>query len=206
MLGHILWWSVLEEYIKKPNACTVCNSPVLFKEKQLTWRPNNWTTKPQQGERNGLKDELGGMSYPSLCWLLGAENVYWYRDPGERNKDIWFTGPGGLQICYWKWENMSMNQLQEWKQSQNGFGFVAVSSGNIAVGGLRLHEVRKSTQSFLSSPNGCCCKLRRASRPCGGLNTNKEQHRVVVNLQHVEWEKVSVGQGERRKMDGWMTF
>lgn len=69
---------------EKPNACTVCNSRFLFKEKQLTWRPKNWATKPQQGERNGLKDELGGMSYPSLCWLLGAENVYWYRDPGER--------------------------------------------------------------------------------------------------------------------------
>lgn len=140
---------------------------------------------------------VGGMSSPSLRWLLGAENVYWYRDPGERNRDVWSTGPGGLQICYWKWENMSMNQLQQWKQSQNGLGFVAVSSGNMAVGGLWLHEVRKSTQSFLSSPNGCCCKLRRASRPCGGLNTKKEQHRVVVNI-FASNAACGAGEGQRR--------
>lgn len=98
---------------EKPNAYTVCNSPFLFKEKQLTWRHENWTTKPQQGERNGLKDELGGMSYPSLCWLLGAENVYWYRDLGDRDKEVWSTGTGGLQKCFWNWENMSMNCRNE---------------------------------------------------------------------------------------------
>lgn len=84
--GYSLWWRVFEKKNKK-NACTVCNRPFfLFKEKQLTRRHKNWTTKPQQGKGNGLKDELGGMSYTSLRWLLGAENVYWYGDQGGKSK------------------------------------------------------------------------------------------------------------------------
>lgn len=170
--GYPLWWRVL----RKKTACTVCNRPFfLFKEKQLTRRHKNWTTKPQQGKGNGLKDELGGMSYASLRWLLGAENVYWYGDQGGKSKKGWYTGPRGLWKCYWKWENMSMNQLQEWKQSQNGFGFVTVSSGNIAVGGLWLREVRKWTQTSLSSPNCCWCKSGTNNRLCGGLSKSESR-------------------------------
>lgn len=148
---------------------------VLFKEKQLTWRHKNWTTKPQQGKRKGLKDELGGMGYPSLRWLLGAENVYWYGYQGGETNKVDTPRPGGLWKCYRKWENMSMNQMQEWKQSQTGFGFVTVSSGNIAVGGLWLQEARKWTQTFLSSPNCCWCKSRRNNHPCGGLNKSESR-------------------------------
>lgn len=112
-------------------------------------------------------------------------------------------GQGRLWKCYWKWENMNMNQLQEWKQSQNGFGFVAVSSGNIAVGGLWLHDVRKSTQSFLSSPNYCWSKLRRTIVHVEGCRQLRNNNSTLLptyscEMLHVEWEKVSIGQGERR--------
>lgn len=43
------------------------------KGKQLTRRHENGTTKPQQGERNSLKAELGGMSYCRLRWLNDAK-------------------------------------------------------------------------------------------------------------------------------------
>lgn len=72
--------------------------------------------------------------------------------PGREKQRRWIHRAGGLWKCYRKWENMSTNRMKEWKQSQNGFGFVTVSSGNIAVGGLWLQEARKWTQTFLSFP------------------------------------------------------
>lgn len=124
---------------------------------------------------------VGWYELPQPPLNMGAEHVYWYGDQGGRNKEGGYTGPGGLWKCYRKWENMSMNQLQEWKQSQNGFGFVTVSSGNIAVGGLWLQEARKWTQTFLSSPNCCWCKSKRNNHPCGGLNKSESRLQRTVN-------------------------
>lgn len=118
---------------EKPNVLTVCNRPFfLFKEKQLTWSHKNWTTKPQQGKRNGQKDGLGGMSYPSLRWLLGAENVYWYGDQGggvgggETNK----VDTQGQEDC----ENVTGNgKIWAWIKCRNE------NSHKPALGLLQFH-------------------------------------------------------------------
>lgn len=120
-----------------------------------------------------------------------------------------YTGPGGLWKCYRKWENMSMNQMQEWKQSQTGFGFVAVSSGNIAVGGLWLQAARKWTQTFLSSPNCCRCKSRRNNHHVEGwIKANPDYRGLTTTTTTACWcrcvcVKCSMCKAEGQRQRWW---
>lgn len=172
----------------------------LFKEKQLTWRQKNWTTKPQQGERNGLKDELGGMSYPSPCWLLGAGNEHQYGDLG-RNKDIRHTGFGRtLEMGKSKHETIARNG----NSHKNGFWVLTqFSSGNIAVGGLWLQEVRKWTQTFWVHPPTAAgvnqarltaWRVEENRIQITKTTKNREQHHVSV---HVFMSHAACPRGER---------